>query len=150
MRRKSIFEGNASIFQDSDIDQDNPLISLKEQGEENPTVKTAGAETLMAVFQEGGYPMVAKAALEEGEVVPCESLRSPTAAEFALVKSQGRFIKGGITNETPYCYNPPQPVGSIETIKATLFTHKYKIGIAVLLLGGGIWWYWKRKSDRGE
>ncbi len=53
MRRKSIFEGSDSIFQDSDADQNNPLISLEEQAAENPTVKTAGAETLMAVFQEG-------------------------------------------------------------------------------------------------
>ena len=150
MRRKSIFEGSDSIFQDSDADQNNPLISLEEQAAENPTVKTAGAETLMAVFQEGGYPMVAKAALEEGEVVPCENLRKPTAAEFDLVKSQGRIVKGGVTNETPYCYNPPQPIGSIEKIKSTLFTHKYKIGIAFLLVGGGIWWFMKRKSDRGE
>jgi hypothetical protein len=150
MRRKSIFEGSDSIFQDRDIDQDNPLVSLEEQAKETPHVATAGAETLMAVFEEGGYPMVAKAAVEAGEVVPCEALRPPTAEEFGLVKSQGKFIKGGIVNQTPYCYDVPQMVSGLGTVTETIMANKYKIGIGVLLIGGGIWWFWKRKRDRGE
>ncbi len=161
-KKKSIYDA----FQEDETETDNPLISLAEQAAEEPTVKVSGAETLMAVFQEGGMPLVAKAALEEGEVIPCEPLRSPTAEEFGLVKNKGRLVKGGVTNQSPYCYNPPESLGESKSFKAFgtnitywppfgMFTAYSKPVQAAIWLGiiaaagGGFWWYRKRKNERG-
>jgi LPXTG-motif cell wall-anchored protein len=166
-KRRSV----SDAFRDDDEDgTDNPLISLQEQADEEPTVRVSGAETLMAVFQEGGMPLVAKAALQDGEVIPCEPLRNPTPEEFGLVKDKGRIVKGGVINKSPYCYNPRQRLG--EAIGGTksvtvfgtevtiwppfgMFTAYSKPVQAALWLGivaaagGGFWWYRKRKNERG-
>lgn len=166
-KKKSVFEGKNSVFgEDDEIDQDNPLVTMPEQEAEEPTVKVAGAETLMAVFQAGGMPLVAKAALEDGEVRRCEPLRSPTAEEFALVKNKGRIVKGGVINESPYCYNAPETLGESKSVRIFgtditywppfgMFTSYSKPVQAAIWLGiiaaagGGFWWYRKRQNERG-
>jgi len=165
MRRKSIFEASDSIFQDRDLDSENPLISLEEQTAMNPTVETAGAKTLMAVFQEDGYPLVAMAAVEAGELTPTEGFRAPSPDEYSLIKQKGKLIKGGVT-QVPI--GPAVPVKSLGESKSIeilgsrlvywppfgLFAGYSKpvqaalwVGI-VGTIGGGYWWWWKKKGQK--
>jgi len=91
---------------------------------------------LLAVWGEKGQVFVAKAI----DGTPVEQYRKPTAAEWNLLKAQGRMVKGGLAAAEV------APVAAPKSMWPKVLLG----GLAIAAVGGAAWYYTKKREDSME